>query len=166
MKKGELAKLALLGISAGLMVGGCHQKKDTGTASQGSADEQMSQDMQSFYSSLSSDAQKKFVQLDAQHKMMAVEMAQQGCHAKNKCAAMGGCATSDHGCAGLNACKGQGGAPVKDANKAVEIQYKNQMAQRSKTSGGMGSSADATPSQQGPSSQGSSEPRSDRSSRD
>lgn len=129
MKKRDLAKLAMLGISAGLFAGGCQQKA-TGNGSSNSRNEmraEMSSDMQAFYASLSADAKKKFNELDAQHKMMAMEMANQRCNGQNKCAGMGGCGTADHACAGKNSCKGQGGAPVKNPNKAVEVQYKNQM---------------------------------------
>ena len=142
MKKNELAMLAMIGISAGLMVGGC--QKNGPDRNKVSADEQMSPDMKSYYNSLSPDAQKKFMELDAQHKMMAIEMAHQSCKGQNKCAGMGGCGTADHKCSGQNSCKGQGGAPVKDANKAVEVQYKNQMNQRQNTNGGMGGSSGYT----------------------
>lgn len=144
MKKRDLATLAMIGISAGLIAGGCQQTtkdKDTkrgGNRTNGNglqAAENMSADMQSFYASLSPDAKKKFDQLDAQHKMMAMEMANQQCNGKNKCAGMGGCSTADHSCAGENGCKGQGGAPVKDANKAVDIQYKHQMGKNGGTNG-------------------------------
>lgn len=141
MKKNDLVTLAMVGISAGLMVGGC-QKGGT-DHNKASAAEQISPDMQVFYNSLSVDMQKKFMQLTAQHKMMAVEMAQQSCSGHNKCAGMGGCGTADHKCAGLNSCKGQGGAPVKDPNKAVEAQF-NQMNQRKDTNGGMGNSPPQT----------------------
>jgi hypothetical protein len=142
MKKRDLATLAMLGISAGLIVSGCQKQGGPGgnkgqMGYKGSADERMSSDMQSYYNSLSPDAQQKFMQLDAQHKMMAVEMAQQTCSGQNKCASMGGCATSQHQCAGKNGCQGQGGAPVRDPNKAVEVQYNNQMLQRQKSNGGM-----------------------------
>lgn len=140
MKKNDLAMLAMIGISAGLMMGGC-EKNNHPDRNKASAAEQMSPDMQSFYNSLTSDAQKKFMQLDAQHKMMAVEMAHQGCKGQNKCAGMGGCGNADHKCAAQNSCKGQGGAPVKDASKAVEAQYNNQMGQRKNTNGGMGGSS-------------------------
>ena len=135
MKRRDLTTLAMIGISAGLMVGGC-QPNDGRSNNKAAADEQLSPDMQSFYSSLSSDAQQKFMQLDAQHKMMAVEMANQSCNGKNKCSGMGGCSTAEHQCAGQNGCKGQGGAPIKDPNKAVEAQYKNQIGQRQKTNNG------------------------------
>jgi len=143
MKKKDLATLAMLGISAGLMVNGC-QKGSHSPGNKAAADEQMSSDMQSFYSALSPDAQKKFMQLDAQHKMMAIEMAQQSCNGKNKCAGMGGCSTSQHQCAGKNSCKGQGGTPVKDPNKAVETQYNNQMGHRQKTNSGMSGSSSSS----------------------
>lgn len=138
MKKRDLATLAILGISAGLLVGGC-QKRGAGGPSntKASAAEQLSPDMQAFYNSLSAESQQKFMQLDAQHKMMAIEMSQQSSGNKNQCSGFGGCETSQHACAGQNACKGQGGNPIRDPNKAVDIQYKNQTSQRQKTNGGM-----------------------------
>lgn len=141
MKKRELAKLAMLGISAAMMVG-CKAQGDASAEDQPPSDQQLSSDMQSFYNSLNPEAQQKFNQLDAQHKMMAVEMAQQSCNGKNKCSGMGGCSTSQHACAGQNSCKGQGGAPVKDPNKAVEVQFKNQTNQRQNLNQDMGGSSD------------------------
>jgi len=131
MKKIDLTSLAMIGISAGLVVGGCQNNhKHNDRDHNQSNGEQMSPDMQAFYASLSSKGQKEFEELDAQHKMMAVEMANQECNGKNSCKEMGGCATADNACAGKNDCKGKGGPPVKDPNQAVEVQYKNQMQQR------------------------------------
>lgn len=146
MKNRDLTTLAMIGISAGLVVGGCGQKDGKTSYYKASAAEQLSSDMQAFYSSLSPDAQQKFMQLDAQHKMMAVEMANQSCNGRNKCAGMGGCAATDHKCAGQNSCKGNGGAPVKDPNKAVEVQLRNQMNQRQNASGNMGGTNSYQPS--------------------
>ncbi len=130
MKKRDLATLAMIGISAGLIVGGCQQNskdKNNNPNNRSAVMEHMSPDMQTFSNSLSRDAKEKFQELDAQHKMMATEMANQNCSGQNMCAGMGGCATSENSCAGHNACSGRGGPPVKDPNKAVEVQHKNQM---------------------------------------
>ncbi|MCH9625608.1 MAG: hypothetical protein S4CHLAM123_07840 [Chlamydiales bacterium] len=141
MKKRDLSTLALVGISAGLMMGGCNQKetdkKGDDTGNKAHAAEQLSPDMKSFHDSLSPTAQKKFMELDAQHKMMAIEMANQSCNGRNKCASMGGCSSANNSCAGENGCKGQGGAPVKDPNKAVDVQYKMQKDQRKDANGKM-----------------------------
>ncbi len=139
MKKRDLATLALIGISAGLVVGGCNQKGKNNNHSNNnqSGMEQMSPDMKAFYSSLSPEAQKKFMELDAQHKMMAVEMANQTGVGENKCKGMGGCATANNTCAGENECKGQGGPPVKDPSQAVDVQHEHQMDQRQKMQNGM-----------------------------
>lgn len=138
MKKRDLTALAMIGISAGLVAGGCQQNsKSKRSNTKVSAAEQLSPDMQAFYAALTPEAKKKFMDLDAQHKMMAVEMANQRCNGQNSCSGMGGCATSKHSCAGQNSCKGQGGSPVKEPTKAVTIQYKNQMEQRHKTNGKM-----------------------------
>jgi len=128
MKKKNLASLAMIGIAAGALVVGCEKQTTLGALSpKSSGMEEMSTDMQSFYNSLSPEGQKKFEQLDAQHKMMAVEMTKQKKSGDNSCSAMGGCSTATNsGCAGINSCKGEGGAPIKDPNKAVDIQLKNQ----------------------------------------
>lgn len=132
MKKRELAALAMLGISAGLMVGGC-QNKEGDRPSEGhvSSAVQTTAAMDFFFSKLSLEAQEQFNQLDELHKMMAIEMA----HLSTE---MGGSSTTVHGCAGKNACKGQGGAPIRDPNKAVETQYNNQLNQRRQTTQEMG----------------------------
>lgn len=133
MKKRDLASLAVIGVTAGMMVSGCQQfqKKTSPKKPQkeNGNNHQMSPEMKSFYANLSPDAQKEFMSLDAHHKMMAMEMAQQKCHGQNSCAGMGGCKTAEHSCAGKNSCKGEGGPPIKDPNKAVHVQYQQQQAQ-------------------------------------
>ncbi|MCH9627530.1 MAG: hypothetical protein S4CHLAM2_11710 [Chlamydiales bacterium] len=130
MKKQNLATLAVIGVGAGLLLGGCQKHEKQTPAKNGgngkAPAEEAGADMQAFSSSLSPEGKKKFEALDAQHKMMAVEMANQECNGKNKCAGLGGCGTPDNSCAGKNSCKGHGGPPVKDPNEAVEVQYKNQ----------------------------------------
>ncbi len=134
MKKRNLATLAMIGISAALFVTGCQNQ---GESEQERGLEEFSSDMDAFYNSLNAEGQNKFKQLDAQHKMMAIEMSRQSCSGQNSCSGMGGCATALHQCAGANACKGGGGFPIQDRNKAVEIQYNNQMRQRQKANGNM-----------------------------
>lgn len=141
MKKRDLLTLALIGMGAGLMLGACQTNQNPPKTA---AAEQGNPESDAFYKSLSSDSQKKFDQLDAQHKAMAMEMTHATCKGKNSCKGQGGCKTSTHDCAGLNDCKGQGGEPAKDPNKAVDLQYKNQTKQRSQTGGKV--STTATPS--------------------
>ena len=138
MKKRDLASLAMIGISAGLLVAGCQTKPSHppgGSRGNTAAAEQMSPDMQSFYNNLSPEAQQKFMQMDAQHRMMAMEMTEQNCKGQNACKGLGGCKGATHACAGKNGCKGQGeGPPVRDPNKAVDIQYQmNQRGQMNNT---------------------------------
>lgn len=128
MKKRDLTALALIGISAGLVIG-CQQtttKKNGGNLPPREAprvepgarnpnalnadEERISADMQDFYNSLSSDSQKKFQKLDTAHRKLAVDMTQ------NECAGTGGCK-------GRNESeRGKSLAP----NRAVEVQYNNQ----------------------------------------
>ncbi|MCH9627941.1 MAG: hypothetical protein S4CHLAM2_15900 [Chlamydiales bacterium] len=60
MKKRNLAKLALMGVSAGLLVGAAPSQAD----------------IQTFYQGLSSEAQNAFNELDASQQMQTVELAQ------------------------------------------------------------------------------------------
>lgn len=130
MKKLNLAALALLGLSAGLIASGCHQSGDRSGNKTSAAEEELNDDMQAFYASLSPAAQQKFLELDAQHRMMVIQMMNQPGTGQNSCKGMGGCKTTQHTCAGLNACKGQGGPRITDPNKAVDVQYRNQVQQR------------------------------------
>ncbi|MFN0064660.1 MAG: hypothetical protein ACKVOH_00300 [Chlamydiales bacterium] len=133
MRKRDLVSLALIGVSAGLVISGCQaaQKGTVKPQQETQPTSTMSPEMKAFYSTLSQESQKQFMGLDAQHKMMSMEMANQKCNGKNECAGMGGCATANHSCAGENSCKGEGGAPVKSPEDAVSAQYKHQMQQRS-----------------------------------
>ncbi|MCB1181692.1 MAG: hypothetical protein KDK55_06725 [Chlamydiia bacterium] len=131
MKKQDLATLAMIGISAGLMIGGCQQKqqekKGGNREMNAHSTQEMSPNMQAFYSTLSSDGQRQFMELDSEHRKMAVDMMEQKCQGKNMCKGLGGCATDKNSCAGMNGCKGKGGPPVKSADKAVEAQRNAQI---------------------------------------
>ncbi len=129
MKKQDLATLAMIGISAGLLVGGCQQnQKDKKPGANGANFEKIGTNMQTFMNSLpSEEARKKFMQLDNEHKLIVIEMVTQGCNGKNSCKGKGACATAEHACAGKNGCKGKGGGPIESADKAVNAQFENQM---------------------------------------
>lgn len=129
MKKKDLATLAMIGISTGLLIGGCQQNQKGGgggCSKRASSQQFKNMDMQSFQAALSPEARQKFLALDTEHKKMAMEMAEQGCKGKNACKGKGGCKTADHACAGKNACKGKGGEPVENVDKAVAVQFENQ----------------------------------------
>lgn len=78
MKKRDLAALMMIGVSAALLIGGCQQKQQ-GQAGQpqSSANYEGAAQGQSknFVTALSADNQKKFNELDDQHKQAAVDMA-------------------------------------------------------------------------------------------
>ena len=76
MKKTKLMSLALLGISTvSLLANGCAQT--TG--------DEMTPEMKSFYEQLAPEARQKFLQLDTEHKQMAVEFANQYCKGEAQC---------------------------------------------------------------------------------
>jgi hypothetical protein len=136
MKKNDLLNLAMLGISAGLLMTSCERRdnKPQTPSTHSAAIHQMPADIQSFYSQLSPDAQQKFLQMDNLHRKMSVEMLNHGPQGQNSCKGLGGCQGISHSCAGLNDCKGQGGArPLSNPNQAVDVQYNNQHQQRGHT---------------------------------
>lgn len=97
MKKWKLSSLAVIGISMGLMTTGLAQ----GT------NEKMTPQMQAFYEMLAPDAQKKFLELDTEHKKMALQVYHEYCKT-------------------MSQCKGH-------REQAVEEQHAHQMQQRQQT---------------------------------
>lgn len=73
MKKQQLATFIALGISSAFLIAGCQKQanKDTTPGTTAAADS-MDPQAQSFYNSLSADAQIKFNQLDGMHKNKAM----------------------------------------------------------------------------------------------
>lgn len=202
MKKKDLSTLAMIGISAGLLIGGCQQSQQ-GTNSTWSNIEKLSTELHSFYNSLSPEGkqkflgldldskrrafelskekgadaavnqvynevqknrpngqiqtsgvsgdlspemqhfyqnlslegQRRFLTLDAQHKMMALHMMEQRGEGQNDCKGLGGCKNDLHECAGLNDCRNQGGKPVASPDKAVQAQYGNQWMRKENQKG-------------------------------
>ena len=106
--------------------GSCGQKSSCKAVSQSS----WSVNEDEFYKTLSSAGKKKFMEMDLNHRHMAIEMTQQINIGQNACAGMGGCKSAYNSCAGKNSCRGQGGMPVRNPNKAVLIQHLKQTGQR------------------------------------
>lgn len=79
MKKKDLASLAMIAISAGFLIAGCQQKPAANSNPNApSAAQAAPADVSAFRNSLSSDSQKQFDALDAQHKSMAMQKAKEG----------------------------------------------------------------------------------------
>jgi hypothetical protein len=98
MKKKNFSALAMMGISMGLVAGGCQKAQS----------DEMSPEMRNFYEQLTPDAQKKFKELDDQHKKASM-----------------GILNSQHACRSESACKGM-------REQAVEEQYQKQMKGKAK----------------------------------
>lgn len=96
MKKRTLAALALMGISLSLF---------------GQNNQPTGADQQAFYQMLKPEAQKKFLELDSEHRRAAMEIYQSDCKAENQC-------------------RGH-------REQAVDEQYNNQMLQRRQLNNGM-----------------------------
>ncbi len=109
MKKIDLASLALLGITAGLTVSSCQEcpsRPSNPSSHHTAAAEQMNPEMDAFFNRLSPASKRKFMDMDEQHRAMAMELTNASCK-------------GPHNCGGT------------DPNESVQIQYQNQMQQRS-----------------------------------
>jgi hypothetical protein len=130
MSKKTLAALAVLGMSSFLGAeevasnsactsSSCGQV--LAAANSAACNATMPADQQAFCNKMNSSSQAAFKAMNAEGRAMAMKIAAQECKGKNDCKGKGGCKTETHACAGKNECKGKGGAPMKDANKAVEM---------------------------------------------
>ncbi|MBS0622166.1 MAG: hypothetical protein JSR80_04320 [Verrucomicrobia bacterium] len=120
MKKNNLTKLALMGLSCGLIIG-CQPAQGEASEESNSLMEQsqMTPQEQDFYNKLNEEGKKTFSQMSSDKRLKTMQVAQTTCKGKNSCKGLGGCKTTQHACKGQNSCKGQGGGPVKDPNDAV-----------------------------------------------
>jgi hypothetical protein len=134
MKKYDVMSLALMGIAAGLLTCCEHRDSKNGPPRQQGhqlgAAENMTPEMQQFYIQLTPASQRVFNTLDIQHKMIAMQMANQNCRGLNSCRGLGGCQTGANDCAGQNSCEGLGGDPVNDPNRTVSLAAQKQAEKR------------------------------------
>lgn len=118
MDKGHLVRLTMIGIaSLGLIAGGCRKNGTQPQLRSGlTAAEQSDSDMRKLYNSLSPAAQKKFDELDAEHKKMLMDMLFLCDEEKSSKAEQGDAEEND-----IYTC---------NPNKAVDAQYRHQMEQK------------------------------------
>ena len=140
MKKKELRKIALLGLSSGLLMTNLQavvaEKDLAPTASK--------EEIESGYH-LMTDAElrekldpegiKLYDSLDEEGKSLARKVASQRCQGMNECKGLNACKTDKNSCQGKGGCKSQGKCVVLDKNQAVKLVHDKMQEKRSKLNG-------------------------------
>lgn len=131
MNKDDLKKLALLGITGGVMVA----SPVAAAANNQSMPNQKVQDSgqlseADFMSKLNSEGKTLYLNMTPEGKKLARELAAQKCAGHNKCAGLNSCASKENACAGKGSCAGHGKCAFKDANKAVKVAQQHMQNKR------------------------------------
>lgn len=139
MKKTNLNKVALLGLTSGLIISNqlnaetsakptsiAEKKADSKVAETDANDSNMGYHVlteDELLMELTSDGEKMYNSLSPEGKRLALVEASMRCAKTNECKGLGACKTAEHDCAGLNSCQGQGICAVGDKNLAVKLVY-------------------------------------------
>lgn len=135
MKKETFAKLALMGLSSGLLVASqlsaVSNPLDTSSSTTtDSGDSDNAEDGNMGYHvmtedelmlQLSPEGIKMYQSMSPDGKALALLVASARCNGTNQCAGLNACQTADHDCAGKGSCKGKGKCALSDKNLAVKL---------------------------------------------
>lgn len=132
MKKCEFKKLALMGLSSGLLLTSqltASAPNATATPLKSTKDKNngnvgyhlMSEE--ELLLELNSEGVKQYNSLDAKGKELAIKVASMRCNGTNQCAGLNACQTDKNDCAGKGKCQGQGKCAISDKNLAVKLVY-------------------------------------------
>lgn len=135
MKKCDLKKLALMGLSSGLLITSqLHATAPTLKTSLSQTPKEhkdnndgnvgyhvMSED--ELLLELNDDGITQYKSLDAKGKELALKVASMRCNGTNQCAGLNACQTDKNDCAGKGKCQGQGKCAISDKNLAVKLVY-------------------------------------------
>lgn len=149
MKQSDLKKLALLGISSGLLVSSQLSAADTESKKQtsikkeapsSSADNKMPDPNNGnmgyhlmtedeLMIELNPSGVEMYNSLTPEGKLLARKVASMRCNGTNQCKGLNACETEHNKCAGKGSCKGKGKCAVSDKNLAVKM-VRDKMAQK------------------------------------
>ena len=137
MRKFDFKKLALMGITGGVMC-----------ATQVSADQPTTNmdnrsatpniptpakiDEAHFLKKLTPESKEMYMKMSPEGKALALKLANQGCTGKNDCKGLNSCTSANNTCAGKGGCKGTSPGPFTDMNKAVQVANKHMQEKRTK----------------------------------
>lgn len=134
MRKHDFKKLALLGVSSGLLI--AHPVaavSNTSTKTTDSKSNSKSYDPndgnmnyhlmteEELKLQLNGEGISIYDSLDEEGKRLARKVASMACAGTNDCKRLGACKTDKNECAGKNACKGKGTCAHSDKNQAVKL---------------------------------------------
>lgn len=143
MQKKDFIKLAVMGLSSGLLItnqlnsplqateqqtesNGCGSKNGCGGSDNSYGEDNgnigfhiLSED--ELLLELNAKGEKLYMSLSDEGKELARKVASQRCNGTNECKGLNACQTEAHGCAGQGSCKGQGKCGFSDKNLAVKV---------------------------------------------
>lgn len=148
MKKNNLRKLALLGVTGGLLIANpslvADQEKPiafnndqpTKNKPKPKSDDNdgnlnyhlMTED--ELLLELNAEGASTYNSLSPEGKLLARKVASMRCQGTNECKGLNGCQTPDNKCAGQGQCKGKGKCSISDKNLAVKLVSKKMAAKR------------------------------------
>lgn len=129
MKRKDLKKLALLGLTGGLVLVATSCEPTVGSS--GSHKEmQKAMSAAELYAQLSPAEKQEYNSMSDEGKKLALTLANQDCAGKNGCKGLNSCKSAGHDCKGLGSCKGTTPGPFKDKNDAVKVAAMHMAAKR------------------------------------
>lgn len=123
MKKKNLSKLVLLGLSSAAVLGYqalAFADMDSSDTAESMNSMSMSADEQAFFDKLSDSAKPAFQNMNSAQRAMCMSMASHDCKGQNSCKGQSKCKTDEHACKGQNTCKGKGGCKTSP-DEAVKL---------------------------------------------
>lgn len=140
MKKNDLKKLAILGVSSGLLIVNgliAEEAKDTNKSpdnkekdpNEGNVGYYLMTEEQLLLE-LNPEGIKKYKELSEENKILARKVASARCDKANACKGLNACKSDHNDCAGKGKCKGQGICAVSDKNLAVKLVHDRAMKEK------------------------------------
>lgn len=148
MKREKFIKLAMMGLSSGLLIandieaseegGGSSAQKESkgcgGMSGCGGSGHDYEEDNgnigfhilseEELLLQLSEKGEKLYMSLSDSGKELARKVASQRCNGTNECKGLNACKTEEHACAGHGACKGLSKCGFSDKNLAVKVVWR------------------------------------------
>lgn len=147
MERHHWKKLALLGMTSGLMLSNSLSAKEESSSKTSEKADVKKSDVKKYdpndgnmnYHMMTEDelllelndkGAKMYRELSPEGKALALSVASVMCNASNPCKNLNACQTDEHECAGKGECKGKGKCAFSDKNLAVKVVYDKIMAQK------------------------------------
>lgn len=147
MKKRDLKKMALLGLTGGIILTQSSLLADTNSEKNGSKSAASTSKEKEYDPNgenlgyhlmtedellleLNADGQRMFKSMDAANKQLVLKVASARCNFTNECKGLNACKTDKNDCAGKGSCRGTGKCALSDKNLAVKLVYDKMQKKR------------------------------------